>query len=609
MDDLLQEAKHTAYISTIDLKSGYHQVNVNPADRDKTAFVCPLGTYRFKRMPFGLKYAPATFQRLMDIFRRGLPVLAYLDNIIIMSPTFEQHLEDLDAVFKRLMDFKLRANREECQFSCSRVKYLGLWITPQGIEVDHKKTSAILGTPPPKNVKQLQSFLQTCSWYRKFIANFSEIARPLSNLTRKRLSGNGQRRGESISDLEAMFGEQSSYKEKTKKNIQLNFASRLLNPAERNYSTTEREPLAVVWAVNKFRGYIDGASITVASDHQPLRWLMKLKSPTGRLARWALQLQSFNLNMEYIPGKSNVIADMLSRPACNEENELCEVCTVAIDVPSRYAPDSESEEAQLVIPSHERTLILKNHHDAPMAGHYGAEGTYTRIAKNYYWTRMRKYITDYVKHCPDCIKYKASNQKHSGLLQTPVPAQRFETLAIDLFGALPEGKDGKRWILIIEDCTTKWVELFALPNATAEECAITLIEEVLLREVVEEQLDSRKFYADKKRKAAPTYQPGEYVFVASHPLSNAGQGRSAKLMPGRDGPYVILTQRSPSSYEIASLDNSGVPLGVYHTSALTPCNIDKVKPLIPLRKRSRPPKVPQTPGSSSGRRRNQERRM
>ncbi|GFW41409.1 transposon Tf2-8 polyprotein [Trichonephila clavipes] len=322
-----------------------------------------------------------------------------------------------------------------------------------------------------------------------------------------------------------------------------------------------------------------------------------------------------------------------------------------------------------------------------------------------------------VKNCPDCIKYKASIQKPSGLLQTPVPAQRFETLAIDLFGPLPESKDGKRWILIIEDCTTKWVELFALPNDTAKECAITLVEEVLLRygiprclisdngtqfvsavmqqicyplnihqslipvyhpqanpverknrdlkprlaildrrqpfrilvelrtpsevvndirvviqnddfvpeitpylkkfakystqirEVVEELQDSRKFYADKKRKAAPTYQPGEHVFVASYPLSNAAQGRSAKLMPCRDGPYVILTQRSPSSYEIASLDNPGVPLGVYHTSALTPCNNDKVKPLIPLRKRGRPPKVPQTHGSSSGRRRNQRGRM
>ncbi|GFW58192.1 retrovirus-related Pol polyprotein from transposon 412 [Trichonephila clavipes] len=144
----------------------------------------------------------------------------------------------------------------------------------------------------------------------------------------------------------------------------------------------------------------------------------------------------------------------------------------------RYASDSESEEDQLVVPSHERTLILKNHHDAPMAGHFGAEGTYTQIAKNCYWTGMRKYITDYVKNC---IKYKASNQKPSGLLQTSVPAQRFETLAIDLFRPLPESKDGKRWIIIIEDCTTKWVELFALPNATAKECAITFIEEVLLR--------------------------------------------------------------------------------------------------------------------------------
>ncbi|GFW89521.1 hypothetical protein TNCV_1514721 [Trichonephila clavipes] len=185
MDDLLQEAKHTAYISTNDLMSGYHQVNVNPADRDKTTFVCPFGTYRFKRMPFGLKNAPTTFQRLMDIFRRGLPVLAYLDDVIIMSRTFEQHLADLEAVFKRLIDFKLRANREKCQFSCSRVKYLG---GIEGIEVDHEKTSAILGIPPPKNVKQLQSFLQTCSWYRKFIANFSEIARPLSNLTKKKAS-------------------------------------------------------------------------------------------------------------------------------------------------------------------------------------------------------------------------------------------------------------------------------------------------------------------------------------------------------------------------------------------------------------------------------------
>ncbi|GFV65868.1 transposon Tf2-11 polyprotein [Trichonephila clavipes] len=398
--------------------------------------------------------------------------------------------------------------------------------------------------------------------------------------------------------------------------------------------------------------------------------------------------------MEYIPEKSNVVADMLSHLACHEENELCEVSTVAIDVLSkspkevcdeqmkdeelvniiscledpdknvnyvnwvergylmnqgvlfRYAPDSESEEAQLVVPSHERTLILKHHHDVPMAGHYGAEVTYTRITKNYYWTGMRKYITDYVKNCPDCIKYKASNQKPSGLLLTPVPAQRFETLAIDLFGSLPESKDAKecaitlieevllryriprrlisdngtqfvsavmqqicyllnihhslisvyhpqanpverknrdlkpRLAILVQDKHDCWSEKlpfirFILKTAKCETTGqmaafLNFGRELALqiREVVEEQQDSRKFYADKKRKAAPTYQPGEHVLVASHPLSNAAQGRSAKLMPRRDGPYVILTQRSPSSYEIASLDNPGEPLGVYPTPLL-----------------------------------------
>ncbi|GFX94771.1 retrovirus-related Pol polyprotein from transposon 297 [Trichonephila clavipes] len=200
-------------------------------------------------MPFGLKNALSTFQRLMDIFRRGLPILAYL--------------------------------------------------------VDPEKTSAILGIPPPKNVKQLQSFLQTCSWYRKFIANFSEIARPLSNLTKKKAFWEWSEEEEKAfqtlkqclvsppilkqADFSKPFlirTDASNYalaavllQGEDKEEHPVEFASRLLNPAESNYSTTEQEALAVVWALNKFRGYIDGASITVASDHQPLRWLMKLKSP------------------------------------------------------------------------------------------------------------------------------------------------------------------------------------------------------------------------------------------------------------------------------------------------------------------------------------------
>ncbi|GBN06046.1 Retrovirus-related Pol polyprotein from transposon 17.6 [Araneus ventricosus] len=190
MDTLLHDAKSTAFMSTFDLKTGCHQIEVNPDDKDKTAFVCPFGMFRYKRMPFGLKNAPATFQRLMDQFRNGLPtvnILVYFDDIVVLSETFEQHIQDLKMVFDRLRKFKLCVNREKCKFACARVKYLGLWITPKGIEVDQDKVAAIQNIPCPRNVKQLQSFLQTCSWYRKFIPNFSDIARPLSNLTKKNI--------------------------------------------------------------------------------------------------------------------------------------------------------------------------------------------------------------------------------------------------------------------------------------------------------------------------------------------------------------------------------------------------------------------------------------
>ncbi|GFV95847.1 retrovirus-related Pol polyprotein from transposon 297 [Trichonephila clavipes] len=315
MDVLLHDAKSTAFMSILDLKSGYHQVEVNPADQDKTALVCPFGTFRYKIMPFGLRNAPATFQRLMDQFRNGLPnvnILVYLDDIVVLSETFEQFIEDLRMVFDRLKKFKLCANRKKCKFVCSRVKYLGLWITPKGIEVDQDKTAAIQNIPSPRNLKQLQSFLQTCSWYRKFIPNFSDIVRPLSNLSKKSTAWKwSEIKQQAFQRLKQCLitppilrqvdpkkpfiirTDVSSYAlgavllqgESTTDEQPVEYASRLLSSAEKNYSTTEREALAVVWALNKFRGYIEGAEITVASDHQPLKWLMNLTSPTGKLAR------------------------------------------------------------------------------------------------------------------------------------------------------------------------------------------------------------------------------------------------------------------------------------------------------------------------------------
>ncbi|GFW43457.1 transposon Ty3-I Gag-Pol polyprotein [Trichonephila clavipes] len=147
----------------------------------------------------------------------------------------------------------------------------------------------------------------------------------------------------------------------------------------------------------------------------------------------------------------------------------------------RYSSESEEEEAQFVVPAEERDRILQEYHDAPTAGHYGVENTYKNIPSRYYFQGMKKFISEYIKTCPECNRYKPTHQKPAGLLRTPTYAQVFEALAIHLFGPLPETPTGKKWIFIVEDTSTKWVEFFALVEATAENCAITLIEEVLLR--------------------------------------------------------------------------------------------------------------------------------
>lgn len=610
IDELLHNAKRTQHMSTIDLRAGFHQVKVKEQDRDKTCFVTPFGTFRFKRMPFGLRNAPATFQRLMDKFLTGLYdicVFAYLDDWIIISETFEEHLKDLEKVFQRLRLFKLRAKREKCKFSCTEVHYLGHVLTTEGIQVNPDKVKAIAAKQPPKNVKQTQSFIQTCSWYRKFIQNFSEVAKPLTTLTKKNQPWRwGEEEQTSFEQLRKLLTEApilqqadpnkpyilrtdaSSYalgavllQGEGNDERPIEYASRLLLPAEINYSTTEREALAVVWAVDKFRGYLEGAKIYVETDHQPLKWLLTLKTPTGRLARWALRLQAYDLQVGYTPGKKNVVADMLSRPVVDEFCEKsCELCPVTVRMPGktatsmredqladpevkkiigsfenandpvdvsrwtdrgyimangvlyRYSGNEETEEPQLVVPQEGRKQVMEECHDAPTAGHYGIDRTISKILARYYFTGMRKYVEEYLKNCPQCQRYKATNLKPAGLLQTPAPTQRFETIAMDLVGPLPESTEGYRWIYIVEDTASKWVEMFPLKQATAVTCAQLLINEIFLRYGTPRRMISDngvQFISDVMQQVAYFLEIQQSFTPFYHPESNPVERKNRDL--------------------------------------------------------------------------------
>lgn len=256
---------------------------------------------------------------------------------------------------------------------------------------------------------------------------------------------------------------------------------------------------------------------------------MTIKSPTGRLARWALILQPFNIQIEYKPGKTNVIADPLSRPPCDNthsEASNCEICSFHIDMPRKNSSDGrevqlndtelkkiidcfegktddmvywtkrgfimndgllycydndDTEDAQLVLPKEERSEILEFYHNQETAGHYGMNRTLHKITSRYYWPGIRKDVEKHVRQCIECQRYKATNLKPAGLYQTVSCNRRFEVVAIDLFGPLPVSPNGFQWIFIVEDIASRWVELFRLEIATAEVCAKTLINEVFLR--------------------------------------------------------------------------------------------------------------------------------
>ncbi|GFT35085.1 retrovirus-related Pol polyprotein from transposon 17.6 [Trichonephila clavipes] len=221
----------------------------------------------------------------------------------------------------------------------------------------------------PTSVKQVQSFVQTCSWYRRYIPNFSQISKPLTDLTKKNAMWKWGSEQEAFRDLKLKLASPPVLKpadgtkpfvirtdasrvalgavllqgEKDEEHP-IEYASRLLSSSERNYSTKEREALAVVWALEKFRGYVEGQTIRLSSDHQRLKWLLSLKSPTGRLARWALQIQSYNLTIDYIPGRSNFIADLLSRPTSEQEKADSDILAVSVDFPTRSPKEVREEQ-------------------------------------------------------------------------------------------------------------------------------------------------------------------------------------------------------------------------------------------------------------------------
>ncbi|KIJ05551.1 hypothetical protein PAXINDRAFT_48679, partial [Paxillus involutus ATCC 200175] len=346
ISDLIDKLKGSKIFTKFDIRWGYNNVQIKPGDRWKAAFITPHGLFEPNVMFFGLCNSPPTFQALMDhIFQDYQAegwLIIYMDDLLIHSTDPALHRERTMKVLKRLKEHDLYLKLEKCKFDVKEVDYLGLILKEGVVKMDPIKLDAIAQWNVPENVKAVRSFLGFCNFYRRFIPSFSNLSKPLTNLTKKDVPWEWSPDCESaFRQLQELFmkapvlslpdtakpffvmadaslhatGGVLMQKDVNGELHPCAYLSQTFSPAERNYDIYDRELLAVIRALKAWRHYLQGTShpLTVLTDHKNLTYFRSPQNLTRRQARWLLFLADFDLTLEHVPGTQMTPADALSR--------------------------------------------------------------------------------------------------------------------------------------------------------------------------------------------------------------------------------------------------------------------------------------------------------
>ncbi|RVW22887.1 Transposon Ty3-I Gag-Pol polyprotein [Vitis vinifera] len=503
MDQVLERVSRHPFYCSLDGYSEYFQIEIDVEDQEKTTFTCPFDTYAYRRMPFGLCNAPATFQRCMlsifnDMVERIMEV--FMDDITVYGTSFEDCLSHLEDVLKRCIEKDLVLNWEKCHFMVNQGIVLGHVISKKGIEVDRAKVELILKLPPPTNVKGIRQFLGHAGFYRRFIKDFSKIAKPLCELLVKDAKFEWDDKCQRSFELLKQFltsapivrapnwelpfevmCDSSDYaigavlgQREDGKPYVIYYASKSLNDAPRNYTTTEKELLAVVYALDKFRAYLIRSSIVVFTDHSALKYLLTKQDAKARLIRWILLLQEFNLQIRDKKGVENVVADHLSR------------LNIAHDTHGLPINDDFPEESLMLVEEVPWFAHIANYLvTGEIPSEWSSQDKKNFFAKvhAYYWEEpfLFKYCADQIirkcvpeqekhgilSHCHGnaCGGHFASQKTTMRVLQLGFwwPSLFKDAHEVNFMGPFPMSF-GHSYILVGVDYVSKWVEV--IPRRT-----------------------------------------------------------------------------------------------------------------------------------------------
>ena len=547
------------WFSTLDLLQGFFQILMSPESIEKTAFTTHDGLYEFTRLSFGLRNSPSTFQRIMDVVLSDVKysqVMVFLDDLLIFSETFEEHLERLENVFKRLKDAGLTVKPSKVFLMLPGVKYLGHFVDDTGVKMQKEKLEAIINYPRPKNVHDVKAFLGLTGYYRRFIRNFASLSEPLCRLTRKDLPflwTDLQQASFNFLKRELLsFPVLCHYNNKLPIELHvdacgtglgavvghrienefhpIHYISRLLSDTEKRYSTTDQEALCIAYSIDKFKRYLVGIHFTIFTDHKALTWIKSKTKLPDRLHRFSLELQAFDYTIEYKPGRLNTDADALSRyaispPEDTEENMPLLAMTATESKHFDY-PDSrekvKKEQLQdklfgtiyqklvtkedcserkkfviedgllfrkkkrktgdklvLCIPRSMQEFVLYHLHDDVMGGHLGVYKMLDKLRERFYFPKMEPFVRKYIASCQSCIFNKKPRQKPAGLLKSIEVGKPFDLVAIDIWESPKKSSSGNKYVIVCSDYLTRYVEVLALPNASAEAVADFVVNNIV----------------------------------------------------------------------------------------------------------------------------------